>query len=86
MDRDPPAPPIYRNRWLQPFRHRPVPGFDSENEKLLYGRLLPDVRLLRQRGFGVHMEGDRYRVGNRLMGARRLQSIAARERRLMEGD
>ena len=59
----------------------------ADRERALYGRLLADVRLLRQRGFGVHVElkggAKRYRVGNRLLGARALSAIAARERRLM---
>lgn len=59
----------------------------ARREKLLYGRLLADVRLLRQRGFAVHVElkggARRYRVGNRLVGARALSAMAARERRLM---
>ena len=74
-----------RVRWLAPFSHRPAPGPDSVNERLLYGPLAADVRFLRQRGFGVHMEGDRYRVGNRLMDAGQLGGVAARERRLLGG-
>jgi hypothetical protein len=65
------------------FDRRPTPSIGCENERLLYGALLPDVRFLRQRGFGVHREGDRYRVGNRLMEAGQLKRIAARERRLV---
>ena len=34
---------------------RPDP-YASDNERRLYGEHLLDVRLLRQRGFGVHME------------------------------
>ena len=67
------------------FGLRPAAAPDGENEWLLYGPLLPDVRFLRRRGFGVHMEGDRYRVGNRLMTAGRLRGVAARERRLVGG-
>ena len=58
-------------------------GWASENEFLLYGALLGEVRFLRQRGFGIHREGEQYRVGNRLVDAAGLQDIAARERRLM---
>lgn len=57
----------------------------NQREAELYGALLGDVRLLRRRGFGVHIEGNRFRVGNRLMGARELRLVAARERRLMGG-
>jgi len=53
-------------------------------EVRLYRRLLEDVRLLRRRGFGVHAEGRKFRVGNRLVWARELSAMAARERRLME--
>ena len=67
------------------FDHRLARQPGPQNEALLYGPLLPDVRFLRQRGFGVHMEGDRYRVGNRLMDAGQLKRIAARERRLAGG-
>jgi hypothetical protein len=67
------------------FPQRPVAVRDGENEWLLYGPLLADVRFLRQRGFGVHMEGDRYRVGNRLMNGGQLKGVAARERRLVGG-
>ena len=70
-------------RRFVPFGRRPTPTPDFENERLLYGPLLPDVRFLRQRGFGVHREGDRYRVGNRLMDGGQLRGVAARERRLM---
>jgi hypothetical protein len=52
-------------------------------EARLYGPLLDAVILLRRRGFGVHVEGKRFRVGNRLMGARELSATAARERRLL---
>lgn len=72
-------------RRFVPFRLRLLANPDRENEWLLYGALLADVRFLRQRGFGVHMEGDRYRVGNRLMNAGQLRGVAARERRLAGG-
>ncbi len=54
----------------------------SDNEKRLYGALMEDVTLLRRRGFGVHCEGNLFRVGNRLVDAEDLVAIAARERRL----
>ena len=57
----------------------------ERREALLYGRVLDDVTLLRRRGFGVHIEGDRFRVGNRLMSLAALKRIAARERRLLGG-
>jgi hypothetical protein len=53
-------------------------------EAALYGPLLEDVKLLRRRGFGVHIECRGYRVGNRLMDAGQLAATAARERRLRE--
>jgi hypothetical protein len=56
----------------------------SDNEKLLYGALLPEVVFLRRRGFGVHCEGDLFRVGSRLLDAEGLLAVAARERRLLE--
>lgn len=55
----------------------------DQREADLYGALLAEVRLLRRRGFGVHIEGNRFRVGNRLMGPGELKEVAARERRLM---
>jgi hypothetical protein len=64
-------------------RSRHWAGAPSTNEKALYGDLLPDVMLLRRRGFGVHREGELFRVGNRLMDAAALQDVAARERRLL---
>ncbi|MFI5001059.1 MAG: hypothetical protein ACHQK9_14370 [Reyranellales bacterium] len=68
-----------------PFGRRPTLSADSDNEIRLYGDLLPDVKFLRRRGFGLHMEGRLYRVGNRLMGAAELKEVAARERRLAGG-
>jgi hypothetical protein len=82
-------------------RRRPTAGTPrpvdpaSDHERLLYGALLDDVRLLHRRGFGVHREPGlapnvgkarrrRFRVGNRLVSATRLRSLAARERRLLE--
>lgn len=56
----------------------------AERESALYGRLLPDVTFLRRRGFAVHIEGRRLRVGNRLVARSRLRAIAARERRLIK--
>ncbi len=64
-------------------RSRHWAGAPSTNEKARYGDLLPDVMLLRRRGFGVHREGCLFRVGNRLMDATALQAVAARERRLL---
>ena len=59
----------------------------ARREKALYGALLDDVAFLRRRGFAVHAElkgsRRRYRVGNRLLGAAELRSVAARERRLL---
>ncbi len=59
----------------------------ARREKALYGALLDDVEFLRRRGFAVHAElkGSRrcYRVGNRLLGASDLRSVAARERRML---
>ena len=57
----------------------------DQREALLYGPVLDDVILLRRRGFGVHIEGDRFRVGNRLMSRAELRRTAARERRLLGG-
>ena len=57
--------------------------YASPNEILLYGERLLDVRFLRQRGYGVHMEGPLFRVGNRLMSRRRLGLVARRERTLL---
>ena len=62
--------------------HRRDP-YASANELLLYGAQLHDVRFLRQRGFGVHMEGPLFRVGNRLLSRRRLVDVARRERSLL---
>ena len=60
---------------------------NAARETALYGALLADVRLLRRRGFGVHVELVRgrkaYRVGNRLLDATALSATAARERRLL---
>lgn len=64
------------------FGRRPQRDPRPDPETALYGALLPDVRFLRQRGFGIHREGDRFRVGNRLMAAPTLKRLAARERRL----
>ena len=38
-----------------------------------------------QRGWGVHMEGPLFRVGNRLMSRARLSEVARRERSLLGG-
>jgi hypothetical protein len=69
----------------RPNRETPRLRLDpaSENERALYGKLLDEVRFLRQRGFGVHREGRKFRVGNSLVSARRLKIMAARERRLL---
>jgi hypothetical protein len=81
---------------VRPFCRRPTSGPSStsrprrgaepasDNEKRLYGALLPEVVFLRRRGFGVHCEGDLFRVGNRLLDTDGLLAIAARERRLVE--
>lgn len=55
----------------------------AERDRALYGDLLDDVTLLRRRGFAVHREEGRFRVGNKLTAARTLRAVAARERRLM---
>ena len=55
----------------------------SANETALYGAQLQDVRFLGRRGYGVHMEGPLFRVGNRLMSRRRLVALAERERSLL---
>lgn len=65
-------------------RSRHWAGAPSANEKALYGELFDDVVLLRRRGFGVHREGELFRVGNRLMEEPELRAIAARERRLLQ--
>jgi hypothetical protein len=70
-----PRPTPLPGRWADPA---------SDNEKLLYGALLPEVVFLRRRGFGVHCEGERFRVGSRLLDAGGLLAVAARERRLLE--
>lgn len=49
----------------------------------LYGTAIDDVMLLRQRGFVVVREGERCRVGNKLLTIEGLRAIAARERRLL---
>lgn len=63
-----------------PFDRDP---YASANETALYGAQLHDVRFLRRRGYGVHMEGPLFRVGNRLMSRRRLVALAERERSLL---
>jgi hypothetical protein len=55
----------------------------SANEVALYGGQLHDVRFLRRRGYGVHMEGALFRVGNRLMSRHSLVALAERERSLL---
>jgi len=74
---------------VRPFCRRPTPrpsptrcDSHSDNERALYGALLPDIVLLRRRGFGVHCEGALFRVGNRLLDAEAVRAVAARERRL----
>ncbi|MBS0550009.1 MAG: hypothetical protein JSR24_19825 [Proteobacteria bacterium] len=54
-----------------------------EREAILYGPLLEDVMFLRRRGFILHAEGKRVRLGNRLVSRSTLHDIAARERRLI---
>ncbi len=60
----------------------------AEREAKLYGSRHKDMILLRQRGYGVHVEpaerGRRFRVGNRLISGEELSLIAARERRLLK--
>ena len=60
----------------------------SEREAALYGSRRDDMLLLRQRGYGVHVETAqnkrRFRVGNRLISGTELSAIAARERRLLK--
>jgi hypothetical protein len=80
---------------VRPFCRRPTPAPPSQpqprqwadpvsdTEKQLYGALISDVLFLRRRGFGVHCEGERFRVGNRLLDAEGLRAVAARERRLV---
>ncbi len=70
----PPSTSLSR-RWAEPA---------SDNEKQLYGTLLPEIVFLRRRGFGVHREGDRFRVGNRLLDADGVLAVAAREHRLLQ--
>jgi hypothetical protein len=67
----------------RPNRRTPA-DLASESERALYGVLLKDVRFLRQRGFGIHREGRKLRVGNRLVSGRGLRALAARERRLLQ--
>lgn len=54
-----------------------------DREASLYGPLLEDVMFLRRRGFALHAEGKRVRLGNRLVSRSTLHDIAARERRLI---
>ena len=71
-----------------PHTLRFAPAHDlhaSANETALYGAQLHDVRFLRRRGWGVHMEGPLFRVGNRLMSRARLSEVARRERSLLGG-
>ena len=76
----PDAPSVFR---LPGPRTRRWTGAPSANETALYGALLADVTFLRRRGFGVHCEGDLFRVGNRLLDAQGVHEVAARERRLL---
>lgn len=66
-----------RGAWASLWRQE-----GEKNERLRYGSLLDDVRLLRQRGFAVNCENAQYRVGNSLLDAAALQAKADRERRL----
>ena len=50
----------------------------------LYGDAVDDVRLLRQRGFFVVREGNRFRIGNAVCSLADLRAKAARERRLAD--
>lgn len=51
--------------------------------KKLYGTLLPDVEVLRRRGYVITKEGGVYHVGNKRLDATGLKEMAARERRLL---
>lgn len=45
----------------------------------LYGDLLPDVQVLRTRGFVVTVESDKFRVGNKLLDRAGVRAMAQRE-------
>jgi hypothetical protein len=56
----------------------------ERQQRALYTGLYDDAVWLRRRGFAVNVEGDKYRVGNKLCTAAEMQAIAERERRLAE--
>lgn len=70
---------MHRARFFDPVRD----PYASAHETALYGAQLHDVRFLRRRGYGVHMEGTLFRVGNRLLSRHRLVALAERERSLL---
>lgn len=55
---------------------------NNERERKLYGPLLPDMRLLRQRNYGVWWVGDKLSVDHKLVTVREFKKLAQRERRL----
>jgi len=65
-----------------PEREAAVRAAELACEVELYGDAGDDVRFLRQRGFVVTREGDRFRVGAALCTLAGLRAKAARERRL----
>lgn len=58
---------------------------EQQHDQMLYGALLPHVRLLRRRGYGITVDPapGMFRVGNTVMNGPSLQRIAEREARLL---
>lgn len=52
---------------------------DEARQKALYGDLLPDVHVLRKRGFVVTREGAGFMVGNKLLDKAGVRAMAQRE-------
>ncbi|MFN4017634.1 MAG: ParB N-terminal domain-containing protein [Reyranella sp.] len=52
---------------------------DEARQRALYGDLLPDVQVLRKRDFVVTREGNKFRVGNRLLDKAEVRAMARRE-------
>lgn len=55
---------------------------DAARQKELYGDALPDVDVLKKRGFVLTREDDKIRVGNKLLTFAEMKEMANRERRL----
>ncbi len=52
---------------------------DEKRQMEIYGDLLPDVSVLRRRGFVVNREGNKFRVGNKLLNRDEVRAMAQRE-------